>query len=153
MRRSKILLQIGNWPIVFQTLLVSFVLYRYNVFHSWGNLPSFRQSLTIFERGLQIEFPNSFIIWILSMSCPCALSGSKWLIILVMSQLKKFIESSCLFVSWGRSVGKTLLLLNRGDWEIWSFDSVRLWIFQQGSCFFWKYNTIWTSNFFQPLTF
>ena len=85
-------------------------------FHSWGNLPLFKQSLKIIERGLQIEFPHSFIIRILSISWPCALFGSKWLIILAMSLLEKCIESRHLFVSWGRSVGKTLLLLKRGHW-------------------------------------
>ena len=85
-------------------------------FHLWGNLPLFKQSLKIIERGLQIEFPHSFIIRILSISWPCALFGSKWVIILAMSLLEKCIESRHLFVSWGRSVGKTLLLLKRGHW-------------------------------------
>ena len=85
-------------------------------FHSWGNLPSFRQSLKIIERGLQIEFPHSFIIRILSISWPCALFGSKWLIVLAMSLLKKCTESRHLLVSWGRSTGKTLLLLKKEHW-------------------------------------
>ena len=83
-------------------------------FHSWGNLPSFRQSLKIIERGLKIEFPHSFVIGIVSTSWPCALFGSKWLIILGMLLFKTCIESRSLFVSWGRSVGKTLLLLKKG---------------------------------------
>ena len=85
-------------------------------FHSWGNLPLFKQSLKIIERGFQIEFPHSFIIRILSISWPCALFGSKWLIILAMSLLEKCIESRHLFVSWGRSVCKALLLLKREHW-------------------------------------
>ena len=95
-------------------------------FHSWGNLPLFKQSLKIIERGLQIEFPHSFIIRILSISWPCALFGSKWLIILAMSLLEKFIESKHLFVSWGKSVGKTLFLLEREHWftKKWLNNSV-----------------------------
>ena len=31
------------------------------IFHSWGNLSSFRQLSKIIERGLQIEFSHSFI--------------------------------------------------------------------------------------------
>ena len=31
------------------------------IFHSWGNLSSFRQLSRIIERGLQIEFSHSFI--------------------------------------------------------------------------------------------
>ena len=85
-------------------------------FHSWGNLPLFKQSLKIIERGLQIEFRHSFIIRILSISWLCALFGSKWLIVLAMSLLENCIESRRLFVSWGRLVGKTLLLLKREHW-------------------------------------
>ena len=110
--------------------------------HSWGNLPSFRQSLKIIERGLQIEFPHSFIIRILSISWPCALFGSKWLIILAMSLLEKCIESRHLFVNWGRSVGKTLLSLKREHWftkkwlsnSAFSLKSVKKMEIQ------WKYN-------------
>ena len=85
-------------------------MYRYNVsfFHSWGNLPSLTQSLKIIERGLKIEFPHSFIIWILSMSWQCALFGFKLLIILAMSLLEKYIEL--------RHLLKTLLLLKREHW-------------------------------------
>ena len=88
------------------------------LFHSWGNLPLFKKSLNIIEGGLQIEFPHSFITRILSISWRYALFGSKWLIILAMSLLEKFIEFRQLFVSWGRLVGKTLLLLKREHWFI-----------------------------------
>ena len=43
----------------------------------------------------------------------CALFGFKWLIILAMSLLEKFIESRHFLVSSGRFVGKTLLLLKK----------------------------------------
>ena len=91
-------------------------MYRYNV--SFFPIMKFTliQSLKIVLKGLQIEFPLSFIIHILRISWPCALFGCKWLIILAMSQLEKYIESRHLFVRWGRSVGKTLLLLKRKHW-------------------------------------
>ena len=102
----------------FQNLFVSFLMYGCNVsfFPFMRKFTLFKQSLKIIERGLQIEFPHSFIIQILSISWPCSLFGSKWLIILAMSLLEKCIESRHLFVSWGRSVGKTLLLLKREHW-------------------------------------
>ena len=131
MRRSKILLQIGIKEIplwFFRLCLFPFLCTGTTLafFHSWGNLPSFRQSLKNIERGFQVEFPQSFIIRIPSISWRCALFESKWLIILAMSLLEKFIESRHLFVSWGRSVGKTLLLLKREHWftKKWLNNSV-----------------------------
>ena len=101
MRRSKILLQGGiKEPIVFQTLYLFLrTCTMLAFFHSWRNLPSFRKSLEIFERGLQIEFLHSFVIWILSILWPCALFESKWLIILAMSLLKKFVKSRFMVVT------------------------------------------------------
>ena len=66
-----------------------------------------------------------FIMWILTVLWPCALFGSKWLIILVMSLLEKCIESRRLFVSWFRTVGKVLLSLKREHWfrKIWLNNS------------------------------
>ena len=118
MRRLIILLQIGIREIglqFFRLLLFPFLSTGTTLAfsHSRGNSPSFRQSLKIIERGLQIELPHIFIIRILSISRPCVLFGSMWLIILAMSLLKKCIESRHFFVSGGRSVGKTLLLLKR----------------------------------------
>ena len=81
-------------------------------FHSWENLPLLRQSLKIIKWSFQTESPHKFTIRILRISWRCALFRSRWLINLAMSLLETFIESSYLFVSWGRSVGKTLLILN-----------------------------------------
>ena len=131
MRRSKILLQIRSKEFSLQ--LFRFCSFPFlcmgttlAFFHSWGNLPSFKQSLEIIETGLQSDFPHIFIIRILSIWWPCALFGSEWLIILAILLLEKCIESRHLFVSWGRSVGKTLLLLKQEHWftKIWLNSSV-----------------------------
>ena len=75
-------------------------------FHSKGNLPVRKQVLKIMFRGLQIESPHIFNIWILISSW--ALFGSRLLIIRRMSSFAKWQVDNVLSVRNGNSEGKTL---------------------------------------------
>lgn len=104
-----------NGYLIFQTIFIFFLMKRYNVhfFHSERNLPSFRQSLNIIDRGLKIRFLQNLIIRVLRISWPWVLFKSKRLIISGMPLLKIFIESRNLLVRYSEFSVKALLLLKQ----------------------------------------
>ena len=58
-------------------------------FHSSRKIPLYKHDLKIIPRGLHIDGPHIFNIWILILSWPCAFSESKFWIILRISSLEK----------------------------------------------------------------
>ena len=72
-------------------------------FHSEGNVPISRQDLKISSKGGKIDSPHNFSIRILIMSCPWALFGSRFFIILAISLQVTGIHQSVLVVFYVQS--------------------------------------------------
>ena len=106
MRRSKILLQIGNTEI--GLLFVPFLVKTYNIsfFPIRSKFSYFKESLEIINSGVHIEFAHNFIIRILSILSPWALFESKLFVILEISLVEKLNISSHLLASFPRNFGK-----------------------------------------------
>ena len=79
-------------------------------FHSVGNFSFSRHDQKINSIGLQIEASQIFIIRILITSWPCALFGSRCLIIFTMSSLVKWIVDNNLYVFFERTKGRSLFV-------------------------------------------
>ena len=79
-------------------------------FHSSGNLPFCRQLLKINSRGLQIEPPQRFNIWMLIISWPWALFESRFLITWRISFSEKWELVNEFFVGKINCDSHTLLL-------------------------------------------
>ena len=102
------------WTVVFQVLFIPiFVWNTLAFFHSAGNFPFSRHDLKINSKGLQIEASQIFIIRILIISWPCALFGSRFLVIFRMSSLVKWIIDSNLWVFFERTEGRSLFMFIR----------------------------------------
>ena len=69
----------------------------FSFFHSEGNVPLSRQDLKISSKGDKTEPPYNFSIHMIS-SCPWALFGSRFFIILARSTLVTGIDKSVLVV-------------------------------------------------------
>ena len=132
-----------DWPIVFRLCLFPFSCKGTTLafLHSWRNLPLYRQLLKIFERLLQIVFPHSFTIRIMSVSWPYALFGSKWVIILAMLLLEKFTEYGiCLWVEVDMQVRHCCYSIGSIDLQLFLWN---LW-----KIYFHEKEEVYAKNFF-----
>ena len=82
-------------------------------FHSEANVPLSRQDLKISSKGGKTESTHNFSIRILIMSCPWALFGSRFFIILTISALVTGIDESDLVVFMLSLAGISLALSTR----------------------------------------
>ena len=77
-------LEEGKQAALLQCLWIGSI---FALFQSFGNILSLKQFLKMVANGLYIESPHSFNIRILILTCPWALLGSSFLIILLTWQL------------------------------------------------------------------
>ena len=87
-------------------------------FPSVGNFPLSKQDLKINFRGLQIEVLHIFIIRLLTISCPWALFGSRFLIVFRILSVEKFIVDRDSRVSFVRVAGSSLLFLTIEEFQL-----------------------------------
>ena len=100
---SKILPVIESNDIVrgFFNIYLSLFLWNGTTFaRKVGNFPLSKEDWKINFRGLQIKVSHILIIWLLIISCPWDLFGSRFLIIFRISSVEKFIVARdlCVFL-------------------------------------------------------